>query len=78
MKDRINKNSCVLVFSGGQDSTTLLFHAKKLYKEIIAISFNYGQKHSLELECAKELCRKNERSEITCPALIPTPRNFSS
>ncbi|MGB6127413.1 MAG: 7-cyano-7-deazaguanine synthase QueC [Psychrilyobacter sp.] len=60
MKDRINKNSCVLVFSGGQDSTTLLFHAKKLYKEVIAISFNYGQKHSLELDCAKELCKNNE------------------
>jgi len=60
MKDRINKDRCVLVFSGGQDSTTLLFHAKKLYKEVIAVSFNYGQKHSLELECAKELCRKNQ------------------
>jgi len=60
MKDRINKDRCVLVFSGGQDSTTLLFHAKKLYKEVIAVSFNYGQKHSLELECAKKICAKNQ------------------
>lgn len=58
MKELINKNKCVLVFSGGQDSTTLLFHAKKLYKEVIAISFNYGQKHVLELEVAKDLCKK--------------------
>lgn len=58
MKEQINKDRCVLVFSGGQDSTTLLFHAKKLYKEVIAISFNYGQRHEQELECAKDLCKK--------------------
>ena len=58
MKELIDKNKCVLVFSGGQDSTTLLFHAKKLYKEVIAISFNYGQKHVLEIEVAKDLCKK--------------------
>lgn len=48
----------VVVFSGGQDSTTCLFWAKKKYKEVIALSFNYGQKHSDELVCAKEICRK--------------------
>ncbi len=58
MKEQINKDRCVLVFSGGQDSTTLLFHAKKLYKEVIAISFNYGQRHEQELDCAKDLCKK--------------------
>jgi len=58
MKEQINKNRCVLVFSGGQDSTTLLFHAKKLYKEVIAISFNYGQRHEQELDCARDLCKK--------------------
>ena len=58
MKEQINKEKCVLVFSGGQDSTTLLFHAKKLYKEVIAISFNYGQRHKEELDCAKDLCKK--------------------
>lgn len=58
MKEQINKDRCVLVFSGGQDSTTLLFHAKKLYKEVIAISFNYGQRHEQELDCARDLCKK--------------------
>ena len=44
----------VVVFSGGQDSTTCLFWAKKKYEEVIALSFDYGQKHSDELICAKE------------------------
>lgn len=59
MKDRINKDRAVVVFSGGQDSTTLLLAAKQQYKEVIALSFNYGQKHSLELECAKEICKNH-------------------
>lgn len=60
MQDRINKDRCVVVFSGGQDSTTILFKAKKEYKEVIAVSFNYGQKHSYELECAKEICKNHD------------------
>jgi len=48
----------VVVFSGGQDSTTCLFWAMKKYEDVIALSFNYGQKHSDELICAKEICKK--------------------
>ncbi len=48
----------VVVFSAGQDSTTCLFWAKKKYEEVIALSFDYGQKHSDELICAKEICKK--------------------
>ena len=47
----------VVVFSGGQDSTTCLFWAKKRFKEVIAVSFDYNQKHSLELQCAKKICK---------------------
>jgi 7-cyano-7-deazaguanine synthase len=53
----MNKEKAVVVFSGGQDSTTCLFWAKKKFKEVIAISFDYGQKHKLELECAKSICK---------------------
>lgn len=46
------KRKAIVVFSGGQDSTTCLFWAKKQFDEIEAVTFNYGQRHHLELECA--------------------------
>lgn len=49
------KNKCLVLLSGGQDSTTCLFWAKKNFKEVIAVGFNYGQKHSKELEQAQKI-----------------------
>lgn len=46
----------VTIFSGGMDSTTLLYQALSEGAEVHALSFNYGQKHKKELEKAKELC----------------------
>ncbi len=47
--------SAVISLSGGMDSTALLTHllARGVYDDIYALSFNYGQKHSIELEKAK-------------------------
>jgi 7-cyano-7-deazaguanine synthase len=50
-----NKKSAVVVFSGGQDSTTCLFWAKAHFKEVRALSFLYGQKHAREVELAREI-----------------------
>lgn len=49
-----NKKAIVL-FSGGQDSSTCLFWAKKYFEEVEAIGFNYGQKHKFELEQAQKI-----------------------
>ena len=49
------KGKAVVVFSGGQDSTTCLFWALKNFDEVIAVTFDYGQRHKLEIECAKEI-----------------------
>ena len=49
------KGKAVVVFSGGQDSTTCLFWALKSFDEVIAVTFDYGQRHKLEIECAKEI-----------------------
>ena len=46
----------VIIFSGGLDSTTLLYKLKNENHDIHAISFLYGQKHSKELEAAKIIC----------------------
>ena len=56
----MNKESALVVFSGGQDSTTCLFWAKRNFKKVYALSFLYGQKHEKEVELAREIARKAE------------------
>ena len=50
--------SALVVFSGGQDSTTCLYWAKRNFKRVVSLSFIYGQKHVKEVELAKELARE--------------------
>jgi 7-cyano-7-deazaguanine synthase len=51
----MNKEEALVVFSGGQDSTTCLFWAKKHFSRVRALSFVYGQKHSREVELARQI-----------------------
>ena len=46
---------CVVSLSGGMDSSTLLLRALKEYDTVTGISFDYGQKHRVELERAQSL-----------------------
>jgi 7-cyano-7-deazaguanine synthase len=45
----------VLSLSGGMDSSTLLIHLLSSNYKVTALSFDYGQKHNIELERAKQL-----------------------
>ena len=54
----MDKEVALVVFSGGQDSTTCLFWAKREFKRVVALSFLYGQKHEKEVELAREIARK--------------------
>ena len=47
----------VVLSSGGVDSTTLMAIAKEEGYEIYSLSFNYGQRHSCELDAAKRVAR---------------------
>ena len=42
--------SALVLFSGGQDSTTCLAHALSKYQRVETIAFDYRQRHSVELQ----------------------------
>ena len=54
----MNQDTALVVFSGGQDSTTCLYWAKRTFKNVVTLSFLYGQKHEQEVTLAREIARK--------------------
>ncbi len=55
---RMSNESALVLFSGGQDSTTCLFWAKRHFKKVYALSFLYGQKHQKEVDIARGIAEK--------------------
>ncbi|MEN3028463.1 MAG: 7-cyano-7-deazaguanine synthase QueC [Aquificaceae bacterium] len=45
----------IVLLSGGMDSATLLWLCRKEFEEVYALSFDYGQRHRVELKYAREL-----------------------
>ena len=58
-------NIAVMALSGGMDSTSLLLHLLSKGYQVTAISFNYGQKHVLEIERASALITYLHQNNIT-------------
>lgn len=50
--------TALVVFSGGQDSTTCLYWAKQQFAKVIALTFVYGQKHVIEVDYAKKIAEE--------------------
>jgi len=46
----------IVVMSGGADSCISLFWALKKWKDVEAVTFHYGQRHDIEIECARNIC----------------------
>jgi len=50
--------SCVVLFSGGLDSTTALVWAIRRYDHVYALTFDYGQRHRVEIDAARKTARR--------------------
>ena len=61
------KKQAVLSLSGGMDSSTVLLHLLAKGYEVTAVSFDYGQKHKVELERAQDLVNYINLSRINEP-----------
>ncbi|GGE70816.1 7-cyano-7-deazaguanine synthase QueC [Priestia taiwanensis] len=61
----MKNEKALVVFSGGQDSTTCLFWALKNFREVEVVTFDYNQRHKEEIECAKEIA-----AELNVPHTI--------
>lgn len=51
----MKRSSALVLFSGGQDSTTTLAWALNRFESVETIGFDYGQRHSVEMECRKHV-----------------------
>lgn len=62
--------TALVLFSGGQDSTTCLAHALARYERVETLGFDYGQRHSVELQARTTvLARLTERFPAWAPRL---------
>ncbi|MEJ5172981.1 MAG: 7-cyano-7-deazaguanine synthase QueC [Hydrogenothermaceae bacterium] len=71
------REDIIVLLSGGIDSTTLLWLSKEMFNKVYAISFDYGQKHKIELSYAREIAKiaKVEKHFI---ATIPHLKDLGS
>jgi 7-cyano-7-deazaguanine synthase len=51
------ENRALVIFSGGQDSTTCLFWAIREFEKVETVTFDYGQRHRNELEAARRIAQ---------------------
>jgi 7-cyano-7-deazaguanine synthase len=61
-----SSEQALVLFSGGQDSSTCLAWALARYPHVETIGFAYGQRHAVELACREPI-----RAKLACPALGP-------
>ena len=55
----MSNDKCLVVLSGGQDSTTCLYWALSEFGtgNVETLTFDYGQRHRIELDCARQVAR---------------------
>src|SRR4030081_2376406 len=55
MSHQSSSETALVLFSGGQDSTTCLAWALQRFAHVEMLGFNYGQRHAIELDCRDRL-----------------------
>lgn len=58
IKTSLKPVSCILILSGGMDSTVLLYDLLSQGYHVRALGIDYGQRHKKELECAAATCKE--------------------
>ncbi|MCS6970873.1 MAG: 7-cyano-7-deazaguanine synthase QueC [Planctomycetota bacterium] len=74
----MTREPAIVVLSGGQDSTTCLAWALRRFAPVDAITFDYGQRHRIELACAAEIARRagvRRHRVVAVPSLADLGRN---
>jgi 7-cyano-7-deazaguanine synthase len=81
----MEKNACVVLYSGGMDSTVVLHHALNVYDSVYALAIDYGQRNISELRGAEDyitdVILKSNKSEKLKYSRLPLPvklLNFKS
>lgn len=55
MNNNSKTKGALVLFSGGLDSTTCLYFALKKHRTVVAVSFDYSQRHKVEIQKAKKI-----------------------
>jgi 7-cyano-7-deazaguanine synthase len=66
-KSGYKREAALVVLSGGQDSTTCLYWAMARFAQVECITFDYGQRHRIELQCAERVAAKAGVPQVLVP-----------